>query len=123
MALPSATTRCRVNPMAIRDGNWELDHQLSIIGVRYVWKYWDGTRLHIRTDYPMDGLLKKDNAESVAESQGRRFGDFERVASVPLNVYHDSGLAEAISQADKKFTSRWLNDGDHASFRTSRGRI
>lgn len=108
--------------MRITDGNWELDHDLSIPGVRTVWKAWDGEKLHVRTDYPTENLVR-ENAIARAESDGKRMGDIVRQAQVPLNVYYDSGLAEANAQGDRKFISKWLNNPDHEKFRTTGAKV
>lgn len=108
--------------MRITDGGWELDHELSIPGQRAVWKMWDGEALHIRTDYPTTQLMQ-ENADARAEAAGTRMGDMARQASVPLNIYHASGLSEANDQQDRKFISKWLNDSDNAKFRTREARV
>jgi len=106
--------------MVIKDGNWELlehDHRTG----RTVWVWFDGEKTHYRTDYPVDNILK-DNATAKAEMAGQRWGDGKRVASIPLNVFHDQ-LAEASKQDDDKYLSKWLNDSDNAKFRTFGGRV
>lgn len=108
--------------MRITDGNWELDHDLSIPGQRAVWKLWDGDKLIIRTDYPTEQLVR-DNAAARAATAGTRMGEFAHVASVPLNIFHDSGLSEAGNQGDEKFISRWLNSSDNHAFRTRDSRV
>lgn len=108
--------------MRITDGNWELDHDLSILGVRTVWKMWDGEKLIVRTDYPTENLVR-ENEIARSESAGNRMGDMVRQASIPLNIYHSSGLSEANDQKDRKFISKWLNDSDNYKFRTRDARV
>jgi hypothetical protein len=62
------------------------------------------------------------NVEAEKASHGRRFGEWNRMASVPVRLVEKSGIDTAISMQDKKFISKWMNDGDHAKFRTSRGK-
>lgn len=107
--------------MAIRDGNWELDHQLSIVGVRYAWKLFDGEKMIVRFDYPVDPLIKSN--QMFQNEQHGRFGEFERVASIPVGLYHSSGYAEAARQGDKAWMNRWLNDSDNAAWRVRGGQI
>ena len=56
-------------------------------------------------------------------SAGRRFGEWNRAASVPLTFLEKTGLDQAIDAGDRKYMSKVLNDSDYAGFRTSRGRV
>lgn len=103
----------------IKDGDWTLfdfDYQTG----RSVWSYFDGEKTVFRTDYPVDNLLSQ-NAEVRNSAEKAWKGDWHRVASVPLNVFHDSGLAQAQEQGDDAFVSRFLNDSDNRDFRTKEG--
>lgn len=107
--------------MIIRDGNWELfdyDFQTG----RSVWRYFDGEKTTFRTDYPVNATVAQ-NAAVRNEAQAAWGGDWHRIASVPLNLVHDSGLADAFSQQDDKFISKFLNDGDNRAWRTKEGRV
>jgi len=42
---------------------------------------------------------------------------------VPLRLVEKTGLDIATSMRDQRFISKWMNDGDNAKFRTSRGRV
>ena len=107
----------------VRDGAWELDHQLSDITIgRFVWKQWDGEKLILRTDYHVDPLLKATEA-TRNDTAGERWGEWRHVSSMPLNLYHSSGFAEAQRQGDKKWLNRWHNDSDNAAWRTFEGRV
>ena len=106
--------------MTTRDGNWELvdyDHATG----RSVWHWFDGERLHQRTDYPVDQIIQ-DNKAARNDLAGKNWGDGQRIASIPLNILFDQ-LDEAHAQGDEKYLSRWLNDGDNAAFRTFEGRV
>jgi hypothetical protein len=82
----------------------------------------DGDKMHIREMVPTDQLVA-ENAAMRAENAGKRHGDgMSLVARVPLNVFHNR-LGEALRQGDDAFLRRWLNDPDHAAFRTRDGRI
>lgn len=107
--------------MAIRDENgFELiDHDLAT--GRTVWSYYDGEKTVYRTDYPVDATLKH-NAEMRANGAGQKWGDSQRIASIPPNIYHQH-LAEASLQEDHKYISKWLNDGDNAAWRTFEGKV
>jgi hypothetical protein len=75
-----------------------------------------------RIEMPIDGLIES-NAEAEKATHGQRFGDWNRVASVPLNIMEKSGLDVAIASRDNKFISKFLNDIDNGKFRTSRGKV
>ncbi|MBD9528979.1 hypothetical protein [Paracoccus sp. PAR01] len=107
--------------MRFRDGDWHLiDHQFET--GRTVWAYFHGDgRITTRTDYPVDSLIKANAIEANA-NVGAKWGDGKIAARIPKNVFFEQ-LAPAIEQEDDKYVSRWLNDGDHAAFRTFGGRV
>ena len=106
--------------MKIKDGDWELINYDPNTG-RTIWKYSDGNKTHIRTDYPVENLIKQ-NSQELNNSDNQRFGDGKRVASIPLNVFQQK-LQDAQAQGDSKYISRWLNDSDNRAFRTFKGNI
>lgn len=69
----------------------------------------------------VDSILDA-NAEAEKASYGR-FGDYQRVASVPLTFFEKAGLGDAIDAGDRRYLSRVLNDADNRKFRTSRGSV
>lgn len=78
------------------------------------------TGAHVEQE--VDAILEA-NAEAEKETHGRRFGDYNRVASVPLTFFEKAGLGDAINAQDRRYLSKVLNDSDNAKFRTSRGRV
>jgi len=105
----------------IRDGSWVLiDHDLET--GRSVWMAHQGDQYVFRIDMPLDDVFEQNNA-AVIESMGRRFGDYNRVASIPADLIYYNGVDEALRQRDDKWLSRFLNDPDNRKFRTSRGRV
>lgn len=105
----------------IRDGEWELcDHDFHL--KRTVWARAnpDGSTTY-RTDYAVDDTLEA-NREMRNAASNKWTGDWHKVASIPLNVYHDQ-LAEASRQDDGRFINRWLNDADHRAYRTKGGQL
>ncbi len=108
--------------MTIRDENgFELMEHDPVTG-RSVWSYFDGEKTVFRTDYPVEATMAENEAVRNAADQAWR-GDWHRVASIPLNILHASGLAEAHSQGDDRFVKRWLNDGENRAWRTKEGRV
>lgn len=106
----------------IRDGDWILFEYDPVMD-RSVWVLDAGDEWIIRTDYHNADRLKTENAAAEAETHGRRFGDYVRVASVPHNEFRAAGLDRALREGSDKYVSRWLNDSDNRGYRTSRGKF
>ena len=107
--------------MTIRDGDFvlvDVDHESG----RSVWSYFDGEKTVYRIDYPVAATIEQNAAARNNASAGWK-GDWHMIASLPLNLAHDSGLVEAVTQQDDKFLSRFLNDGDNRAWRTKDGRV
>jgi len=102
---------------------WLLLEQDAEIG-RTVWVGYDKTGIpraaHVEQE--IDAILDA-NSEAEKATHGVRFGDYQRVASVPLTFFEKTGLGEAIDGGDRRYLSRILNDADNSKFRTSRGRV
>ena len=106
--------------MEIRDGQWMLvNHDLKT--KRTIWKYYDGENTHFRTDYHVDDVLG-ENKKHFNQSQGQKFGNGKRVASIPLNIFYEK-LVKAQTQGDNKYIRKWLNDSDNKAFRTFEGNV
>lgn len=103
--------------------SWSLFERDPLTG-RRIWMSLDegppGKTLW-RIEVPADDILAA-NAEAEKATHGVKFGDYVRLASVPLNVLDQSGLGTAVQMRDNRFVSKFLNDADHSKFRTSRGR-
>lgn len=102
--------------MRYRDGDWEL-FEYDFQTKRQVWlrRNADGTDTY-RTDYHVDEVLAA-NHDARMESHGQRFGDWRRIASVPI-AKHFSDLAEAQMQRDDGYIDKWLNE--NSAFKTFR---
>lgn len=105
--------------MTIRDGDYTLVDYDYASG-RSVWSLFDGEKTVYRIDYPVAQTLEQNAIARSSTPSGWK-GDWHRVASIPLNMVHDSGLSEAISGKDDKFVSKLLNDSDYRGFRTKEG--
>ncbi|RUW04045.1 MAG: hypothetical protein E5X94_00630 [Mesorhizobium sp.] len=99
-----------------------FDHDPEI--GRTVWLIFDdqGNLKGAHVEQEIDAILDA-NAEAEKASHGVRFGDYQRVASVPLTFFEKTGLGDAIDGGDKRYLSKVLNDSDNSRFRTSRGRV
>jgi hypothetical protein len=65
----------------------------------------------------------KENAEARASASSNWKGEYHRIASIPLNIAHQSGFVEAITQQDDKWLSRYLNDSENRAWRTKDGTV
>ena len=107
--------------MIIRDGEWTLyEHDFKLKRTVWVRTNADGTTT-MRTDYAVDDTIEANRDMRNAAQKGWQ-GDWHKVASVPLNIFHDK-LAEASRQDDERFIDRWLNDSDNRAWRTKEGRV
>lgn len=104
----------------VRDGSWELIDYDFRTG-RSMWATFDGEKTVYRLDYPVDATIDHNTAVRNHKA-GERWGEGQRIASIPPNIYHEQ-LAEASLQDDHKYISRWLNDSDNAAWRTFEGRV
>jgi hypothetical protein len=91
---------------------------------RTVWLVFDdkGRMKGAHVEQNVDAILAA-NAEAEKATHGQRFGDYNRVASVPLTFLEKTGLGDAVDANDKRFISKILNDADYSGFRTSRGKV
>lgn len=92
---------------------------------RKVWLVFDerGNMKGAHVEQQADKIIEA-NRLALEESVSRgRFGDYNRVASVPLTFLEKTGLQDAINAGDRRYLAKVLNDSDNAKFRTSRGRV
>jgi len=99
-----------------------FDHDPDI--GRTVWLVFDehGRMRGAHVEQNVDAILAA-NADAEKASYGMRFGDWNRVASVPVTFMEKTGLGDAVDAGDKRFISKVLNDSDHSKLRTSRGKV
>lgn len=90
---------------------------------RKVWLIFDerGNLKGAHVEQEIDAILDA-NAEAEKASYGK-FGDYNRIASVPLTFFEKTGIGDAIDAGDRRYLSKILNDADHKKFRTSRGDV
>lgn len=78
----------------------------------------DGDLMYVTTEWKNLSAVLEANARAASEfSKTQKLGDMERVASIPLGVYHQ-WAAEGIMEDDKALARR-LNDSDFSKFRTN----
>jgi hypothetical protein len=106
----------------VDDDGFELMEHDPVTG-RNIWSKVEGGELIVRVYQKGIGAIIDANHEAKMATEGRRFGDWNRVASVPHHLAYTTGLTAAIDQQDNKWLSRFLNDSEHEGFRTSRGKV
>lgn len=87
-----------------------------------VWIKWDGGKAVFRVDQDVTQITDVNTAIRN-ETTNKGFGDWVRVASVPLSLMEKSGLSDAKANGDDQWISKWLNDGDNRAFRTHEGKF
>lgn len=103
------------------DGAWTLiDYEVET--GRSTWMTEQDGQYVFRVDMPLNDIFDQNN-DAVVESIGRKFGDYNRVASIPHHLIYQNGVDDAMQQHDSKWLAKWLNDPDNKKFRTSRGRV
>ena len=67
------------------------------------------------------------NVEAYNSNLNRRWGDGQRIASIPMAIRFDktalNGLGQAMEEGDRKHVRKVLNDPDYRKFRTFPGRL
>ena len=81
----------------------------------------DRDEFTIETRQDVSGLVEANKAEYNATDERARYGEWARVASIPLNVYYD--LKKQGIFDDKAKLKAWLNSPDNRFFRTRPGRV
>ena len=103
-------------------GNWVLFSDDPVTGIRrYRLDLGNGTAV-MRTEYHRTEELLAVNHEEAASNLNTRWGDGKVVARIPMNVLFNQ-LGEAVRDGDDAYVNRWLNDPDHAKFRTRGGKL
>lgn len=106
----------------VMDGEWRLLEDDPVTGHAKWFLPIDDKHFVIKDVYYQTDALLDANADRLNDSLGKRWGDGQVAASIPLNVFFDQ-LAEPMRQKDRGFIKRWLNDSDHARFRTFKGKV
>lgn len=99
-----------------------LEHDPEI--GRTVWLVFDdrGNLRGAHVEQEVDDIVDQNNQAAIS-TMGNRFGDYNRVASVPLTFFEKAGLGDAVDAGDRRYLSKVLNDSDYRGFRTSRGKV
>lgn len=89
-------------------------------GITSYWHYDDATDTAlIEKRQDVSGILDANKAEFNADHG--RYGEWTKVASIPLSVYYDLKAKGIVD--DPVAMKRWLNDADNRFFRTRPGTV
>jgi hypothetical protein len=103
--------------------HWALfDNDLELGRRTYIGYDDQGHPRGAHVEQNIDAIIEA-NSEAEKLTHGKRFGDWNRAASVPLTFMEKTGLSEAIDARDQRYISKILNDSDYSKLRTSRGRV
>jgi len=103
--------------------HWVLFDDDREIGRRTYIGYDDkGNPRGAHVEQEADKIIEQ-NARTRSFNDGRKWGDYKPVASVPLTLFEKAGLSEAVQAGDRRFLSKVLNDSDYSKFRTSEGKV
>lgn len=77
----------------------------------------------LRTEHKNTEALLSQNLEIAKDNAGKRWGDGQIVARIPMNLYYSMGLAEASRQRDTAYIKKILEDPSNRALRTFEGKI
>ena len=89
-------------------------------GITRYWHVKDNGEYVIETVQNLD-VDQSNRRQRIETDKRTKWGDMNRVASIPLSVYYDlkrQGIAD-----DPKALKKWLNDRDNRVFRTREGTL
>jgi len=107
--------------MEVRDGKWTL-FDYDFHSGRSTWVTHEDDKMIFRVDQPLEHIIAANN-EAAIDAQNKRFGEWNRIGSVPLHLAYQNGLSQAADQHDDRFIARFFNDSDNRKFKVGRGRV
>jgi hypothetical protein len=94
--------------------------QDPVYGITTYWHYDESTdTATLQKSQEVEGLLDINKAHF--NDAPNRWGDWSRVASIPLTVYQELKTKGVVD--DERAFKRWLNDPDNRFFRTRPGTV
>ena len=76
-----------------------------------------------KTENLAESALLEANKQAYNDSEGKRWGDGQVAARVPLNVLYQGELAKKIKEGDRDHMRWWLNHEQARPYRTFKGRV
>lgn len=116
------THSAKLDPSTIPDSAWELV-EITPLYRRYICVIDEHGSYAQKTEYIENDKLIDQNKELHADSYGKRFGDGQVVARIPLNVLYGqkSEIMKRMREGDDDHLKWWLNREEARPFRTFRG--
>jgi hypothetical protein len=103
------------------DGMWRLMSDDGMGTRKYIGAI-DENTLVVKTETYLPSMLAEQNAEDLKASDGKRWGDGQVFARVPMHIKYGE-LLEPTRQGDKRWLKRFWNNSDNAWMRTFRGTV
>ena len=113
----------------VLEEEWDVNNPPAgwvMVGDNEWFRHWEcdlGDKIVRRTENKNVDAMLANNAKTLSETAGERWGDVREIGEVPMNIYWQSGLAEANKQKDVRFIKRFWNDPDNRKFRKFKGTI
>ena len=102
--------------------SWKMVSDDPLNGVRVYELDLDENQVVRKTEYYAVDDFFGANSEEYKESDGQRWGDGQRVASIPMHIWARE-LAPAQRNGDESYIKKWLNDYDNRAYRTRKGNL
>lgn len=83
--------------------------------------FMDDEDIVIQEQADVTDLVEQNKALHAESEKHTPYGEFTRVASIPLNIYFELKRKGVID--DPKALKAWLNDPDNRFFRTRAGKV
>jgi hypothetical protein len=77
----------------------------------------------VKTETWVPSMVAEANEKERNATAGQRFGNFRKVASIPLADLYGKKFGEAFKADDMKYILRKLDDPDNRHLRTFEGRL
>lgn len=104
--------------------NWKFVKHDPLTGMTTYEAEIEGVGTVLRHQYEMTQELWNANQTIRNETDGKRWGDGQIVASIPMNeLFGKTYLGEAFSEGDTQAIAKYLNDADNIRYRTKSGKI
>lgn len=105
----------------VYDGEWQLLPSSDPLTRKWIMAV-DENNFVVKTETLAPSLIAESNAEDLKASDGKRFGDGQVVARIPLGLFYGQ-LLEPVKQRDQRYLRKFLNDRDNRWMRTFRGQL
>lgn len=93
-------------------------------GLRHIFEFnCETEEVRWTTKFVLTKELVEANESQFNDSLNKRYGDIQKVASIPPNMLFQDGWRQAYMENDEAWINRKLNDPDYRKLRTFRGTL